>query len=80
MAGITMSTDSAPGTGVFTNHKAPEIDVSQYTTGQGRCLYALRNREIYRIDSMADEDRWPEFAREAAARGIQSTLSLPIFA
>jgi GAF domain-containing protein len=80
MAGITMLVDGTPRTGVFTDPEAPEIDKAQYSTGQGPCLDAFRHKRIYRIDSTADDQRWPDFARDAAAHGIASTLSLPIVA
>jgi GAF domain-containing protein len=80
MAGITLLVDGKPSTGVFTDAEAPEIDKAQYSTGQGPCLDAFRHQKIYRIDSAADETRWPEFARQAAAHGIAATLSVPIVA
>jgi GAF domain-containing protein len=80
MAGITMLVEGTPRTGVFTDPEAPDIDRAQYHSGQGPCLDAFRNGEVYRIDSTAEDDRWPDFARDAAAHGIASTLSIPIVA
>jgi GAF domain-containing protein len=80
MAGITMLVEGRTRTGVFTDSEAPEIDEAQYSTGQGPCLDAFRHQQVYRIDSTADETRWPDFARDAAAHGIMTTLSVPIVA
>ncbi|HEX3563859.1 MAG TPA: GAF domain-containing protein, partial [Acidimicrobiales bacterium] len=80
MAGITMLVDGKPSTGVFTDQEAPEIDQSQYETGEGPCLDAFRKRRINRIDSTRDDKRWPAFTRAAADHGILSTLSVPIIA
>jgi len=80
MAGITMLVDGKPRTGVFTDPEAPLIDESQYDTGQGPCLDSFRLQRVYRIDSTADDNRWPTFAGDARAHGILSTLSLPISA
>lgn len=80
MAGITLLVEGKPRTGVFTDPDAPEIDEAQYSTGQGPCLDAFRHKEVFRIDSTAEETRWPDFARECAAHGIASTLSIPIVA
>lgn len=80
MAGITMLVDGVPSTGVFTDSEAPEIDKAQYESGQGPCLDAFRNQKVYRMESTATDLRWPQFARDAAAHGIKSTLSLPITA
>jgi GAF domain-containing protein len=33
---------------------------------------------VYRIESTATDARWPEFSRAAGAKGIKSTLSLPL--
>ena len=68
MAGITMLVDGKPATGVFTDPEAPEIDVAQYDTGHGPCLDAFRHQRVYRIDSIADDGRWPEFARYEDAK------------
>ena len=80
MVGITMLVDDAPGTGVFTDPEAPEIDQAQYRSGQGPCLDAFRTQETYLIRDTSTETRWPDFCRDAAGHGIQSTLSLPITA
>ena len=80
MAGITLLVDGKPRTGVFTDAEAVKIDEAQYATGQGPCLDAFRHQEVFRIDSTADETRWPDFAHDAAAHGIASTLSIPIVA
>lgn len=79
-AGISMMVEGKARTGVFTDPAAPEIEEAQYRTGRGPCLDAFRHQTIYRIDSTADETRWPEFARTAADYGIASTLSVPIVA
>jgi GAF domain-containing protein len=80
MVGITMLVEGKPSTGVFTDEEAPEIDKSQYGSGEGPCLDAFRTQETYRIDSTATETRWPDFVSIAASHGIKSTLSLPITA
>jgi hypothetical protein len=76
LAGITLLVDGKLATAVFTDPDAPEIDAAQYETGRGPCLDAFRDQQVYRIDSMAGEDRWPEFALDAARHGITATLSL----
>lgn len=79
MAGVTMLVDGEPSTAVFTDAEAPDIDKAQYESG-GPCLDAFRNQQVYRIESTATDVRWPQFARNAANHGINSTLSLPITA
>jgi GAF domain-containing protein len=77
-AGITMLVEGSPRTGVFTSPEAPEIDEAQYDTGEGPCLDAFRHQRIFRIESTADDDRWPAFCALAAAHGIRSTISVPL--
>ncbi len=79
-AGITMMVEGSPRTGVFTHDEAPEVDEAQYRTGEGPCMYAFRDQVVHRIDSTVTDQRWPEFARTAAAHGILSTLSVPLAA
>jgi GAF domain-containing protein len=80
MAGLTLLVEGQVSTGVFTDPDAPDIDREQYVSGRGPCLDAFRHGHVNRIDSTADDTRWPEFCAAAAARGIRSTLSLPVIA
>ncbi|MEP7024309.1 MAG: GAF and ANTAR domain-containing protein [Actinomycetota bacterium] len=80
LAGITLLVDGRPQTGVFTDPEAPEIDTAQYGSGRGPGLDAFRDQRVYRIDSTALDQRWPEFARGAAGHGITATLSVPVIA
>ena len=79
-AGITLMVEGAPRTGVFTNPDALEIDEAQYRSGEGPCMYAFRNQQLYRIDDTASDSRWPDFAAAALSHGIHATLSVPLAA
>ena len=78
--GITMMADGRVQTAVFTDPEAPEIDEAQYDVGAGPCLDAFRNGEVCRIDSTADEARWPAFTRSCREHNILSILSVPLTA
>lgn len=78
VAGVTLLRDGRPTTAVFTDRTSPEIDAAQYETGSGPCLDAFRHQRVFRIDSTADEDRWPEFSQAAAEHGMRSTISFPL--
>ncbi len=80
MAGITMAVDGQPVTDVFTHDLVREIDARQYETGVGPCLDAFRHGQVFRIDSVDEDRQWPLFSAAAAARGVRSTLSLPMVA
>ncbi len=78
MVGLTLSVQGDPATPVFTDEDAPEIDSVQYKTGVGPCLDSFRNGVSYSNPSTATDTRWPTFSAACLARGILSTLSVPV--
>ncbi len=79
-AGITMMVDDRISTQGFTDPTCVHIDQAQYDSDRGPCLEAFRQGTMIVVDSLDDDDRWPEFANAATAHGVQSTLSLPMSA
>ena len=55
------------------------LDALQGTLGQGPCLDAVWNDLVVRVVDVSTEQRWPEFTREAAARGAGSLLCFQLF-
>jgi len=55
------------------------IDDLQSRLDQGPCLDALREERTVRVDDYADDDRWPQFTREAARAGAGSSMSFQLF-
>jgi GAF domain-containing protein len=78
LVGITLMVEGKPRTAVFTDETAPQIDQSQYDTGDGPCLDAFREQQVFSIACTEDEGPWPTFRAAAAGHGIHSTLSLPL--
>jgi GAF domain-containing protein len=77
--GVTLLDREGPRTAVATSDAALRVDGFQYEAeGGGPCLDAYRSQQVLRIDSTAEDPRWPEFAEAAAEAGIMSTLSLPL--
>jgi GAF domain-containing protein len=77
--GITLLEREGPRTAVATSDAAIRVDNSQYNSDEGGpCLEAYRRQQMFRIDSTSDDQRWPDFCREAAGAGIISTLSAPL--
>ena len=77
--GITLLAREGPETAVATSEEARRVDELQYESGcGGPCLEAYRRQQNFRIDSTADDPRWPDFCQAAAAAGIGSTLSVPL--
>jgi GAF domain-containing protein len=79
-AAITTLREGKPETLVATDPMVELLDQVQYDFERGPCLDAYRTGQVFRIDDTDHEDRWPEFARAAAARGVHCTLSLPLMA
>ena len=79
-AGITMYENGKLSTSVYTDEKSPQVDQTQYEAGRGPCVDAMRLGTMMLMESVDEEDRWPEFAATAADHGVQSVLSLPLTA
>jgi hypothetical protein len=54
------------------------MDRHQYATGQGPCLAAATEGHWFHVESLATEDRWPEFTARARQDRIASILSTPL--
>ncbi len=77
--GVTLADgDGPPRTRAATGGLVYEVDHYQYDINEGPCLQAVNDREPHEIRDMATSQRWERFARHAAQRGINSSLSLPL--
>ncbi|MFD0773303.1 GAF and ANTAR domain-containing protein [Streptomonospora algeriensis] len=56
-----------------------QVDEIQYRTGEGPCIQAIWVREVFSVDSMEEETRWPRFTAEAAPLGLRSMCSFQLF-
>ena len=56
-----------------------QVDALQEETQQGPCLDAAYEQLTVRVTDMANEDRWPQFARRASEAGAASMLSLQLY-
>jgi GAF domain-containing protein len=77
LASITLIRDGKPMTPVFTEKIALALDESQYASGDGPCLAAIRHRGVEQ-STTASEERWPAFNAAAARHGVVATLSVPL--
>ncbi len=60
---------------------AQRLDAIQEEVGEGPCLDALQDHDVFQVDHLAEEQRWPSFARRAAGEtGVASILSFRLFA
>jgi len=65
-------------TAAFAGQLAKDADELQYECGYGPCMDAARAGQVFSIPDMRVEDRWPDYAQHAAARGVRSSLSVPL--
>jgi GAF domain-containing protein len=78
--GITLQPDGRPLTVASSDANAAQVDELQYDLGHGPCLSSLRTGEPVRIDDLATDPRWRDYAVRALAHGVRSSLSMPLFA
>ncbi len=62
-----------------TNELPRAVDAIQYETGEGPCLDAIRERQVFRTGDLATETRWPAFSLRAKAVGAVSMMSFRLF-
>jgi GAF domain-containing protein len=77
-AGISLVDREKVITAAATDDTVKAVDSEQYRTGEGPCLEAIRKGTPFIVESMVDDDRWPEFGPRAASNGILSSLSMPL--
>jgi len=74
---VSLSIDGRPATAVASAKVSLELDLVQYDTDEGPCLTSFRTMETLRLDLREGAERFPHFARAAAARGVIAVLSVP---
>jgi GAF domain-containing protein len=77
-AGLFLLENDVVTSPVHTDPIVDEIDALQHETGEGPCLDAISQRQIFYADDAADDPRWPRFGPQASAAGIRSVLALPL--
>jgi hypothetical protein len=54
------------------------LDHAQYAADEGPCLVAADDGTRQHVDVLADRTRFPAYADAAVARGVRSSLSVPV--
>jgi GAF domain-containing protein len=75
---VTLIRDDEPFTAAFTGQLALDADEMQYERGYGPCMDAGRGGIVLRVHDMRREERWPDYAAVVSARGVLSSLSVPL--
>jgi putative methionine-R-sulfoxide reductase with GAF domain len=63
----------------WTSDLPKQVDALQERVGQGPCMDAAWEQEVVRVDDVRTDERWPEFAGEAAELGVGSMLCFQLF-
>ena len=77
-ASVSLKVEGKFETPSATAGEAIDIDSGQYRDAAGPCVDATDGKWSNVPDISATADRWPSFAAEAAANGVQSSLSVPL--
>jgi GAF domain-containing protein len=77
-ASITLIRDEKPFTAAYDGQMALDADELQYERGYGPCMDAGRAGQVLLVDDMRSDQRWPDYAKQAAAHGVLSSLSVPL--
>jgi hypothetical protein len=59
-----------------TDDLVASADALQYELGEGPCLDAIRADDLYVVQDLADDDRWPRWGPQAAELGFRSIVSV----
>lgn len=75
---ITLVRGDTAFTAAFDGQMAMDADELQYQRGYGPCVDSGRAGQVFLVEDMRSEQRWPDYARHAAGQGVRSSLSVPL--
>ena len=79
-AGITFMKGKNVTTPAASDDVPRTVDAIQYRTGEGPCLSAIRDHEVFETGDLGREARWPAFSVAAQREtGITSMLAFRLF-
>lgn len=79
-AGVSLTEKGKITSPASSNDIPRTVDRIQSETGEGPCVDAIREHEVFQTGDLRNEKRWPEFsARAYEETGIRSILSVRLF-
>ncbi|WP_258803172.1 GAF and ANTAR domain-containing protein [Pseudarthrobacter sp. NS4] len=75
---ITLLRRKKPVTVASSEKGALRLDETQYRSGEGPCLAAIRERMVIHVPDLRREPRWTEYTAAALVEGVGSSLSVPL--
>ncbi|MDP9071250.1 MAG: GAF and ANTAR domain-containing protein [Actinomycetota bacterium] len=76
-AGVTLAKEEKAVTAACSTDVVLEVDGAQYDSGEGPCLDAIRQLQVFRVDTLPDP-AWPSFSAAALEKGFNSVFSIPL--
>jgi GAF domain-containing protein len=77
-ASVTLVRGEKPFTVGYAGQMALDADELQYERGYGPCVDAGLAGQMFLVDDMRSDQRWPDYAQRVAAHGVRSSLSVPL--
>jgi GAF domain-containing protein len=75
---ITLIHRKVPFTAAHDGQLAWDADELQYERDYGPCVDASRSGQVFLVEDMRTEQRWPDYAQQAAVHRVGSSLSVPL--
>jgi GAF domain-containing protein len=78
--GISVVEDGTIGSPAASDAIPAIVDKLQSETGEGPCVDAIQDHEVFQTGRLSEEARWPNFAHRASQEsGVESILSFRLF-
>ncbi|GAB3259201.1 ANTAR domain-containing protein [Arthrobacter pigmenti] len=77
LCGVTLFRHKRAATVASSSERALKMDELQYEFADGPCLNAAREVVTNYIPDLDQDERWREFTRSVAERGVRSILAVP---
>jgi GAF domain-containing protein len=78
--GMQLVDTDGVSTRIFTDVRSSEFDALQQQLDEGPCVACLRTGELYDLEPITSDERWPSFAPSARRAGLIACLALPLIA
>jgi len=79
-AGISVVERGRIHTAAASDDLPRRVDAIQYEVGEGPCLDAIKDHDVFHTDDLSRERRWPHFAARAAQEtGVRSVVAFRLF-
>lgn len=76
---VTLADRRGFRTAAHTSDSVKKADELQYELDEGPCVDSSKEHQVFEIEAMPREERWPRYAPGAAEVGIGSSISLPLY-